>query len=498
MKDYRLTLPTGDLLVYPTPNAGGLWEAGSNALIQHPAAPEIERSSEEAAADAAAGRQWWNKAILAWNSLHGKNIGGWIYIDSAGACWRVTTTLSALHMSGGTAEVKLKRFGLLGGSAEEHTYSVSVPNMGQGSPAIEGSNGSYLLTRYHTNKVGSAAVFELAVGFSGDRYAHWPRRPCGWVEIKLSGPGAECVISVATVKNRAETLGSATTSELTRIPDNWYVQEHPAESKKRLTQTPLSGFTTFLLVQHEAVSGIEARSYTGYTVGMFYDDAGLHELTISEQAQTSYSSPPAIHSGPVEFDFNAPVTGSWYSSTSFTTSLRIIYAIDGEEVCTYDYSAVQTSSQTGTITNGASNIEFTWSVSYAPGGVSSGSGNIVWVVDGVGALGGDYTARFSTAMSDGAIPRDMGGNGIAYRWSTSGTARTMRLFPHRHANTLFGNCERYTDPPATSYPAAVATPVGALSLPVFVGGSDQTVFVYGSWCPVTGQAVRALEPVCWV
>ena len=55
-----LTLPNDTTIPFPGP--GVLNDtAGDTILLKVPGVPEIERSPEEAAADAAAGRQWWNQ-----------------------------------------------------------------------------------------------------------------------------------------------------------------------------------------------------------------------------------------------------------------------------------------------------------------------------------------------------------------------------------------------------------------------------------------------------
>lgn len=498
IKGYRLALPNGTSPLFPQPSPFGTWQMGSTSLIQHPGAAEIVRSPDEAAADAAAGRQWWNKAVLAGDTLHGHALGGWIYIDSAGACWLATTTLSELHIEGGLATLTLKRFGVLGGKEEVHAYTFTMPDMGQAEPVLEGSSGLYRVSRYHANKTGSAAVFEVSAEFLGELYSRWRWRPCGWVELELSGPGAACVVTARTVKTRTETLGTASGTPLVLVDDHWYVEEKVGGGT-RLTQTPTGATTYYRIVQHFAVSSTESSGYSGYVVGMFYGDSGLRELTLSESAVTPYSSPVAVHTGPTDFAPSVPVTGTWTSTTTFDTSLTVTYAIDGEPVCSYVHSATQSSSQTGVITESGSSLTFSNSADFTPGGSRSDSGSLTWLQDGMGGLGGDYINRLAAADSPELIPRNMGGNRVAYQWSLVGDAKqSVRFSPARHSNALYGLYQAVSNPAPeiaqNLYLPEVATFGGPLTLPALDGGFD---FLYGSWCPVTGQAARALEPVCF-
>lgn len=511
VKGSRLALSSGTNMFFPQPTGSREWQAGSTALIQHPAAPAVVRSSEDAAADAAAGRQWWNKAIIAGDSLHGRQLGGWLYIDPAGAVWLVTTTLSELQAAGGICQVKLKRFGVLGGKPEEYTYNVAVPDMGQAGPAMEQASGYLALTRFHTNKTGSAAVFEVAAEFLpltiGGANAPWGHCPCGWIEVQLSGAGAECVPVIQTLKTRAETLGAASLTPLTRLPDHWYVQEYPSEAVSRLTQSPVSGVSTRLLVSHEIVSSVESSGYDGYIVGMFYDESGRHEVTLSERAVTNYNSPAVVHSGETEFAFNDPIVGTWTDTTTFNTSLTLSFAIDGEEVCAYSYSASQNVTTVGSINGLASTATSTGTLSYSPGSTASVNGTSnPWVSPdfGYAGLGGTFTTLFVAPFTPGSIPRRMGGNAQNYQWAYGGAATsTLRLVPCRHSNTLFGMSERITNPspaePETVFSADLATPAGKLTASVLTySGVLANRIIFGSWCPVTGQAVRNIDPVCWV
>ncbi len=504
VKDFRLPLSNGTEIFFPQPGGNGTWEQGSTALIQHPAAPEIERTPEETVADVAAGRQWWNKAIIAGDSLHGRELGGWIYIDPAGACWLVRIGLYSEHIAGGTTELTLSRFGVLGGKPEEHTYTVVIPDMGQSEPTLEGVDESPRITRYHTNKTGSAAVFEVAVHIALDVRGYWAWRPCGWLELVLAGPGSECVAELSVLKNRAQTLGAAQETPMVLTPDFWYFEGTTEGS--RLVRTPSGETTANLLISHYSGTANASSGYDAYVVGMYYDDTGRHEITLSEQVTSHFSAPVAAHSGETEFGFNEPVVGTWTATNSLQSTLTITYSIDGAAVCSYSYSYQYTNEATAVVEGWYVTGTETNTRQYTPGVSVPGSGSYTkqWVLQGPDDVGANTAGQFAAASSPELIPNRMGGQGNSYEWVNSRGKWSLLIVPHRHSNTLFGMCSWFLntsveDEPETFYLADLATPVGKVTMSEFQGGyTPQSPFCYGSWCPVTGQAVRALQPVCWV
>ncbi len=132
----QLTLPNGQTAEHVQPSSGDCW------VIKIPGQPAVERSPEEAAADAAAGRQWLNYALLSGENhvLYGKAIGAgaWIYIDADKRRWLVTcaqldgtaTVASATVAGALTFSLTLRNFGELEVAPRVYTLVASTTSPG--------------------------------------------------------------------------------------------------------------------------------------------------------------------------------------------------------------------------------------------------------------------------------------------------------------------------------------------------------------------------------
>ncbi len=136
VQDGQLSLPNGQTRAHVQPSSGDCF------LLRVPGQPDVSRTSEEAAADTAAGRQWRNYALLSGENhlLYGQALGpqSWIYIAPDASRWQVTCALLdgnktvANAISGGQFVLGLvvKRFGELGRGPEGYTLSVSASDIG--------------------------------------------------------------------------------------------------------------------------------------------------------------------------------------------------------------------------------------------------------------------------------------------------------------------------------------------------------------------------------
>ncbi|SDJ61552.1 hypothetical protein [Pseudomonas indica] len=505
-----LTLPNAATMPYPQPApAGDPWLRGSTALLAHPDAPGVTRTPEEAAADEAAGREWWTQAILAGGNLYGQPLGGWIYIDPAGERWLVRINLHEIPTIGGTATVTLSRYGAFGRPALVHTYSVDVPNMGQSTPAISGTSGTFV-TLYHSHPTGAAAVYEVSVQFNQVHRQFWRRRPVGWLEVTLAGLGAECEIAVTVLKTREQTLGTPVRSWFDLAEDNYYRASNP-DGTSSITQTQPVGIDWTLLVRHNIVSGTEEYGFTGYVVGMFYDATGVrHEVTLDELAVTEYSlSAPVVHTGPTEFGAGVPVTGTWDCEEAWSSTWTLTVNVDAVPVASYAISISETSSEQYAINgNDPTTLTYAYRSDYTPGSYIEDSG--VVTDPGSNVLGSQHAVSLFAADTQAGVATNLGASGALYPWAyTPNTLRLLQVCPYRYANQLFGLC-RWERPQAVGdtlqryvYHPDVATPTGAVTLDELVREISSTSgtfteFAYASRCPVTAQLARELEPVCWV
>lgn len=498
VKGGQLQLPNGTSMAYPQPSAEDAGHFGDTALITHPLAEAITRSTEEQAADAAAGYQWRNTAILSGADLYGKALGGWIYIDAAGDCWLVTTELSWAERAGGLTTFTLRRFGVLGGAPLEYSYSVAVPNMGQATPDVFGV--AYRVARYHSSPTGSAAVFEVAALYTDPASQWWNWRPVGWLEVTLSGPGSECVIAITTLKTRVQTLGSLTRSPLTLTDESYYLQQQ-ADGTGQIVTEPTPGLTGYRLVTHTIVSGTDLYGFAGWVVGMYYDSAGArHEVTLTERSETAYTSPAITHTGPTSFPPGASLNAQFDMSTNIASTLTFTYSVDGTPAASYVYQLDEASTTRLEIIDGAGFETYSGRVDCNPGAAYEQALSAQPVA--LPKIIGGSLLGYPTGYDElGDVPTWFAG-GFAWCWEAN-VRGDMWVRPHRYSNTTLGveHSERLAATGRHSvHQPAVVTPSGAQTLPAltvpYLAGEAR--LIYGSWCPVTHQAARDTAPVCWV
>lgn len=492
----QITLPNGSARPYPQP-VGEHWQRGSTALIKHPNAPGITRTPEQQAEDTAAGLQWWGRAILSGKQLYGKELPGWIYIDPNGDRWLVTTTLSSAHLSGGVCTVTLARFGVLGGEPLTHSYDVTVPNMGQSSPVISGTTGTRV-QRYHSSPTGSAAVFEVAVEYSQGYELFWRWRAVGWVEMALSGTGAECVIAVVVRKTRAQTLGARIDEAAALTADNYYLIDQ-ADGSRTVSQQATGTWTQ--IADHNIVTTPERTGFTGWVAGMLYSQAGaLQEVTLDNVAETVWSSPALSYAGPSTIPSGEAFSGSFQLDQTWSSTLTMTWRLDGAAIGSHELSISEASSETMTYTSGNRTHDYSAQIQCTPGGAfsTSASGPKTTV-----NMGGLYTYGFYVDPAP-VIARQ-----VQRWWFADGEPeRYLQPCPYRYSAQLFGLCVwgqpvQFNDTLSRAdYLTTVATPAGSVTLPALVidKHSDSNTFTqiaYASHCPVTGQTARDAEPVCY-
>lgn len=224
-----LSLPNSTTRAYPQPD--GTWpdQAGSTHRVKRPGIAAVTRTTEQLAADDAAGRQWRNEAILSGGKqqLYGLDVEGWIYFDPDGVRWLVTfdadlDTDVFDFTEDLNLDINLTRFGEFGPAATPLNYSLTLSEWGQqGYPPLQGfrlEDGSFetveaahiLLDAIASD--GSRAALcihrrRLVGEHSSDETADVAvRHPLGWVEIAISGPGASASISLTVLKDRDQTL----------------------------------------------------------------------------------------------------------------------------------------------------------------------------------------------------------------------------------------------------------------------------------------------------
>jgi len=87
-----LHLPNGDTMAHPSAADGAVW------VVRNPLAPGAVRNTDQAASDAAAGREWRDYALLSGENrvIGGQALGAnaWLYCDGAGTAWVIDSSIS--------------------------------------------------------------------------------------------------------------------------------------------------------------------------------------------------------------------------------------------------------------------------------------------------------------------------------------------------------------------------------------------------------------------
>lgn len=479
-----LTLPNGQTMTFPQPathmtgTTAITDTAGSAHLLKVPGVPEVERSTEEQAADDAAGRQWRNSAVLSGDrqDLYGKSLNGWIYVDPDGARWRVTCSAleenTVYNLTGSwSGTLIFSRFGEFGVAAETHSYPVSC---GFG---VDGSNPP-TSGRVRLESLAPAGSRAILMVHERTMTAQM-RRPYAFLEISISGPGGAASVSCSVAKSRTQV--SSGTRVAPDSPDylaGWY-------------QGPPTFVPTWRVQLASAPPGPEEAPFK---------DAG--------------GRPCGLFSGAISVDARHTLT-IWYDTSGNRVDVDYVIAWDG----TLDQPAPTASGSSATRTcSGSSN----WTISIEVGGaaVSTISGSMTGTssevmtqynpdsytsdstvtVDGVDHVFHNSGPKLPLSSWEGA-PRDSIYSLLAigpddfmpyrvenYATTITGYNEVVRYSPQVIGHVADRESGRAYHPPAT--PSGVAA--GALIV--------STAFNrYGAWDPHTGGAVWfEASPVCWV
>lgn len=322
---WRVTLPNGAVQT-PAPligevvvtggdlPSGYLYPAmmGFNSLFARPDMPEIERTPELLAQDAAAGLEWRNKAIIHRPEM----IGGspnWIWCDSTGARWLVAAIFKAAEL-----EVRIRRFGAFGhpepsGMTLYKYYPWSLALAGQDTTLPEPYADTDMRYRLHDRTAtGDRAVvmihlappssfFDRPVQLdpaiaSGSRYIS-TLLPIGFLEVTMTGaPDAgDWGATVSVLSTRAQTIGTVNVQtwqaarerhhEVTAIIDPPYphsltglagTQTITLTATDNAGGTPVNNVYTNSYVRGKAGNQV---TVTGRVFSMHYEEGALVTLT---------------------------------------------------------------------------------------------------------------------------------------------------------------------------------------------------------------------------
>lgn len=536
-----LQLPTGSMPWPQAPSPVRDYQASTSLLLKVPDTPEVTRTTEEAAADDAAGREWRNTAMVGGGTLHGRPLGqnSWIYIDPSSQPWLIHPSFSG----GGrpnSVTLTISRFGILGAAPEQHTRTIAIPDLGQ--PLDEDPQPSAVCL-HHVKPDGSGAIFAIyndSLGGTNQSGWHPWTEPLGFFEIGLSGLGAEIAGQVTTLRTRAQTISVHTTK--TALDYTYYRRARDRVSSYDGPPYPVCGgvltYTDTPIIEQvddrPEATGLMVGTTSGsveynHVVSLYYDEDGLiHE--ISAQLDINYSETGAAP----EIDVIRPRT-----EENIT-----LPTIDPEPRC---YPAGQH----------APTVPAQWVITARS--TQAGLASLTLLKDGTPALSEEIPYSYESITQYASspdlldwpepVPPNRATRTTTWRWSGGETAgRSTVQMPNskdiptaRHpgppvspglvdvlSRSVFfsadGDSEEvavvfcFTQHSATcfglgsavlqvgyakyTYKPEIVTPSGVLPAPI-PGEHDSTgwrgaLSVYGAWCPITGRASRHTEPAYWV
>lgn len=328
-----LTLPNAATMPHPGP--GDLGEADVLALVV-PGTPPVLRTPEQAASDAAAGRQWLDYAMISGHlqrRLYGQLLGGngaWLYVAPDGSRWR-----AALAGVPGTKDLTvawstsltLERFGQFGAPYESHTLPLALTDWQQAIPGHAGGDyrldaigtvTSALLRIEDVRRDGSAALLGVSVdlddglGWNGVAGVVDPmlRLLIGTVEVTISGtPGVDAAASLAVRHSRSAALGTETYTQAESSATWYHDRTDGSPTYNQWVSAPPATFSITADVGTITISG----SRTGRVLAAGYDAAGtMREITLSASLASDSTAPlPSSGAAPtvtVTADASASVT----------------------------------------------------------------------------------------------------------------------------------------------------------------------------------------------
>lgn len=496
-----LTLPNGASMAYPQPAAPVAVISGSPVSMPDtlgstyrvavPGLPDVSRTPDELAADAVAGREWRNEALLSGGrfQLYGKQLDGWIYIDTAGDRWLVTCSTfneSALYPFNAAfnATLVLSRFGDFGAAAETYSYPISLSDWQQTGAVFFSESGgspstvtSGRLTVDAIKSDGSAAVVMVhlrrVLAPSVDPMVRWP---LGFLEINLSGPGSSATAAITVIRSRAQTLQLVRSFD---APPSWYAgwyngppNYNPPPWRVQPIDTPTPpgegnfnehGGRRLAIFSGEVSIDIRRLLAVWYSpagdlidVAFRVEWAGSLDLPAPAENSPRVSTGNASWTAKIELDgvSAAVVSGAWTATTTET------WTMSGG---TYSRSSTITIDGTDYVTSGSGDSESFWAT-----------------------LLFDYGFQYSSqGMSDALIPDRI----------YQATTFSQRLAVVRYSGQVLGLRVRHDSATYAYHP--VSTPSGAYG--AATSRPQISERLYGSWCPFSHQ-VKWLETsaVCWV
>jgi hypothetical protein len=448
---------------------------GNTYRLAVPGVQATERTSGEQAADAAAGYQWRNEAMLSGGRFHlyGRPLDGWIYVDPDGVRWWVRcselgeATLRSLA-SPLSVPVTLARFGDFGVAAETYSYTVSLPldQLGVG--------GSAVLLVDALKPDGSAAVIHC--GQRGQ-----VRVPSGFIELRLAGPGAAATVSAVILRTYAQVQQI----DAAPIPLQLWLNDDATYAWAETYPPNPYRFA------HELIGSFQRASR--YVLALWYDANGLvEEVALHFVGQYQYSAPrPPLNSlgGVLDYTNASSMTGTLELRRGgvVVDSVGVVVAIQAQFV-----SMDNVTKWTYSVSLGG--VEMTGAQQEAGGNANTPFPEIGYVMYGMGSA--HYQASTVGRSSFNFFPEIKLGSGAGFRASVT---------PYFYSRQVLG-FELVDEAGTGNQPSTrrwryrpPITPSGLAAGQIIDLIQPAAPTFYGSHDPYTGNSVWGQSaPVCYV
>jgi hypothetical protein len=425
-----------------------------------PGTPAVVRTPEQLAADASAGRDWRNEAILCGGTfqLYSKDLSGWIYCAADGSRWIVRRDLG-----------EVRRFGVFGAPADTRTLTINNPSDdGQSTPVVDLGSGPVTALQWadpiDISADGSKAIFMLYTNNPG--YAPGSRFiPLGFLLAQIQGSLTEAfVMDVTVLRTRAQTLGTL------GYDDSMVIA--PASMS-------FNGNT----VNYETATGTVTRTLTGRIWAMWFDAASLPvecTVEVTNAFQQEFPAYTVTGTSPNQFAERFCLQVDQY-----TYRLKLGAAVHAEATLARTVS--------GNMTSGTTDVA---DVVSSLNGVTYRTSQIVEVNSDPMQID-PKPLPWEEASDDQVLPR--------FESIVSGSA--MDLLPY--GNNLIGIYARLDmDGPDRHRYLNAASPGGQVLIDETVDLTQGSVPVrnqlygplpYGAWNPVTFEsAAPVAQPVGWI
>lgn len=203
-------------------------------VVRVPGVPNLEFTPEEIADHTAKGRAWRNHALLCGSGLrlNGRELGGWVCIDSAGERWLIKPTGSPSLLFGNatigsslTLSFSVVPFGYIGQPpAAPITISGTLSDIQQGGETLGGEP----RVRMRPASISSNGRVVIVALYPKGTSATTSDFACGWLRLELTGTGPSFAVSLTVIYSRTESLGVLESSDVDTIAGHWLTYDVPA------------------------------------------------------------------------------------------------------------------------------------------------------------------------------------------------------------------------------------------------------------------------------